>query len=57
MNNQTFLVEYTKKGEPVTACIDVYKAKLQYDGSLYKLKLRIVIRVNLQNKELVGDTW
>ena len=57
MNNQTFLVEDPEKGEPVTTCMDVYKAKLQYDGSLYKLKLRIVIRGNLQNKELVGDTW
>ena len=27
INNQTFLVEYPKKGEPVTPCMDVYKAK------------------------------
>ena len=37
--------------------MDVYKAKIQSDGSLDKLKLRIVVRVYLQNKELVGDTW
>ena len=37
--------------------MDVYKAKIQYDGSLDKLKLRIVVRGDLQNKELVGDTW
>ena len=37
--------------------MDVYKAKIQSDGSLDKLKLRIVVRVYLQNKEMVGDTW
>ena len=41
----------------MTPCIDVYKAKPQSDGSLDKLKLRIVLRGDLQNKELVGDTW
>ena len=37
--------------------MDVYKTKIQSDGSLDKLKLRIVVRVDLLNKELVGDTW
>ena len=41
----------------MTPFIDVYKAKMQYDGILDKLKLRIVVRGYLQNKELVGDTW
>ena len=57
INNQTFLVEGPNKGEPVTPCMDVYKAKIQSDGSLEKLKFRIVVRGYLQNKELVGDTW
>ena len=57
INSHTLIVEYPKKGEPVTPCMDVYKAKIQYDGSLYKLKLRIVVKGDLQNKELVGDTW
>ena len=56
-NNQTFLVEYPNKGEPVIPCIDMYKAKIQSDGRLDKLKLRIVVRGYLQKKELVGDTW
>ena len=34
-----------KKGDPVTPCMDDYKAKIQSDGSLNKLKLR-----DLQNK-------
>ena len=36
--------------------MDVYKAKIKSDGSLDKLKLRMVVRGNFQNKEMVGDT-
>ena len=57
INNQTFLIEDKDEGKPVTPCIDVYKAKIQSDGSLDKLKLIIVVRGDLQNKEMVGDTW
>ena len=37
--------------------MDVYKAKIKSDGSLDKLKLRTVVREDLQNNKLVGDTW
>ena len=57
INNQTFMIEDPKDGEPVTPCMDVYKAKIQSDGSLDKLKLRIVVRRDLQNKEMIGYTW
>ena len=57
INNQTFLIEDQNESEPVTPCMDVYKAKIQSDGSLDNLKLRIVVRGHLQNKEMVGDTW
>ena len=57
INNQTFIIEDPKDGEPVTPCMDVYKARIQSDGSLDKLKLRIVVRGDFQNKEMVGDTW
>ena len=57
INNQTLLIEDQNEGKPVTPCIDVYKAKIQSDGSLHKLKLRIVVRGDQQNKEMVGDTW
>ena len=50
INNQTFMIEDPKDVEPVTSCMDVYKAKIQSDGSLDKLKLRIVGRGDLQNK-------
>ena len=48
--NQNFLIEDQKEGEPVTPCMDVYKSKIQSDGSLDRLKLRIVVRGDLQNK-------
>ena len=57
INNPTFLIEDQNEGEPVTPCMDVFKAKIQYDGSLDKLKLRVVVRGDLQNMKMVGDTW
>ena len=47
INNHTFLIEDQNEGEPVNPCMDVYKAKIQSDGSLDKLKLRIVVRGDL----------
>ena len=57
INNNTFLVQEPEKGEPVTPFIYVYKAKMQYDGILDKLKLIIVVRGDMKNEELIGDTW
>ena len=53
----TFLIEDPEKDEPMNQCMDVYKAKIQPDGGLDEVKLRIVVRGDLKNKELVGDTW
>ena len=53
----TFLIEDPEKDEPMNQCMDVYKAKIQPDGGLDELKLGIVVRGDLKNKELVGDTW
>ena len=57
INNWNFLVQDPDKGETVILCMDVYKSKIQSHGSLDKFKFIIVVRVDLQNKELVGDTW
>ena len=57
INNHNFLVQDSDKGEPMNPRKDVYRSKIQFDGSLYKIKLRIFVREDLQNKELVGDTW
>ena len=50
IKNQTLLIEDQNEGELVIPCMDVYKAKIQSDGSLDKLKLRIVVKGYLQNK-------
>ena len=34
----------------MTSCMDIYKAKTKSDGSIDKLKLRIVVRGDLHNK-------
>ena len=47
INNQTFLVQEPEKDEPVTPYMDVYKAKIQSDGSIDKIKLRIMVRGDL----------
>ena len=51
------MIEDKREGEPVTLCTDVYKSKIKSDVSLDKLKLRIVVRGDFQNKEIFGDTW
>ena len=33
------------------------QVKIQSDGIVDKLKLRIVVREDFQNKEMIGDTW
>ena len=43
INNQNFLIEDQNEGERVTPCMDVYKAKIQSDRILDKLKLIIVV--------------
>ena len=37
--------------------MDVYKSNIQYDGSINKLKLIIVVMVDFQDKDMIGDTW
>ena len=37
--------------------MDVYMAKIKSDGSLDKLKLRIVVIGDFKNKEMIGGTW
>ena len=50
VNNHTFLVKEPEKGEPMTPSMYVYETKIQFDGSLDKLKLIIVVRRYMRNK-------
>ena len=47
INNQNIIIEDKNEGEPLTPCMDVYKAKIQSNGSLDNLKLIIVVRGDL----------
>ena len=57
INNQSFIMDDPEKGYPVNSHMDVYKSKIQSNVSLDKFKLRIVVRGDLQNKDMVGETW
>ena len=50
INNKTFLMDDQEKGYPVKPYMHVYKAEIQSDVSIEKLKLRIVVRGDLKNK-------
>ena len=50
-------MEEPREVYPRNPLMYVYKAKIQSDGSLDKLKFIIFVRGALQNKEIIGDTW
>ena len=56
INNQNFLMEEPTKEDPLTPCMDYHKEKIQSNGSLYRLKLIIVVKSDLKNKYVIGDT-
>ena len=41
----------------MTPCMYVYKAKIQFYGSIDQLKFTILVRGDLHNKYLIGYTW
>ena len=57
IDNRTFALEDPNPEETATTCMDVYKANIQSDGTIDKLKLRIVVIGDFQNKDVMGDTW
>ena len=56
IKNQMFINGIPEKGYTATQCMDIFKSNIQFDGSIDKLKLRILVRGDLQNKEIIGDT-
>jgi len=57
LNNDTFVIEKPRKGEQVVPTRPVPKAKSNSDGTLDKLKIRIVVRGDLQKSNEWEDTW
>ena len=46
-----------EKVDPVTLLMGVYKASIKSDIIIDKLKLIIIVKGYLHNKEMIGDTW
>jgi hypothetical protein len=44
-------------GETSTPVLEIFKVKINYDRSLDKLKSRIVVRGDLQSKNITEDKW
>jgi hypothetical protein len=51
-----FVLDTPKEGEPVIPTMDTNKVKIKSDGSLDKLKCRIVVRGDLQDTAM-EDSW
>ena len=49
-------MEEPEEGKPVTPHMGVYRSKIQYIVIIEKLNLIIVVRGDIHNKGLIGDT-
>jgi hypothetical protein len=54
---KTFINNTMKNGEKSTPVMEIFKVKIQSDGSLDKLKTRMVVRGDLQDKSISEDKW
>ncbi len=58
IDSHTFILGDTPgPDEPVTPTMETNRVKLGSDGKLDKLKVRVVVRGDLQNKTLTEDKW
>jgi hypothetical protein len=57
VNNNTFILDSPGKGETVTPIMETCRVKILSNGTLDKLKTRIVVRGDLQFKTLLEDKW
>jgi hypothetical protein len=53
----TFQEDIPYEGETSTPVMETFKVKVKSDGSLDKLKTRLVVRGDLQNKNISEDKW
>jgi hypothetical protein len=54
---KTFVVDNLQDGEISTPVMEIFKVKVKSDGSLDKLKTRLVVRGDLQDRNLTEDKW
>jgi hypothetical protein len=57
VNSGTFAIDTLKAGEISTPVMETFKVKVRSDGSLDKLKMQLVLRGDLQDKNITEDKW
>jgi len=57
VDSGTFVFDEMKEGETSTPKMEIFKVKMKSDGSLNKLKTRLVLRGDLQNGQLLENKW
>jgi len=57
VNSGTFAIDTLKAGEISTPVMETFKVKVRSDGSLDKLKMQLVVRGDLQDKNITEDKW
>jgi hypothetical protein len=57
IDSGTFAHNTLKNGEISTPVMETFKVKVRSDGSLDKLKCRLVVRGDLQDKNIAEDKW
>jgi hypothetical protein len=57
VDSGTFQEDTMHAGETSTPVMEIFKVKVKSDGSLDKLKTRMVVRGDLQNKNITEDKW
>ena len=57
VDSGTFQEDTMRAGETSTPVMEIFKVKVKSDGSLDKLKTRMVVRGDLQNKNITEDKW
>jgi hypothetical protein len=53
----TFALDTLRSGETNTPVMEIFKVKIKSNGSLDKLKTRIVVRGDLQGNSTTEDKW
>jgi transposase InsO family protein len=57
VDSRTFIKDTLNPGETSTPVMEIFKVKIQSDGTLDKLKMRMVVRGDLQAKDISEDKW
>jgi hypothetical protein len=57
VDSNTFQEDTMHPGESSTPAMEIFKVKVKSNGSLDKLKTRLVVRGDLQDKNITEDKW